>query len=274
MKSTGKAPVLFFISTDIINMKISVIQPDIKWEDKFRNFRNYEHHISSLDNPGIIILPEMFSTGFTPESESQCEPPGKATFDWMVSIAAKKNAGLCGSYIVKSGRKYFNRWIFVTPEAESWHYDKRHLFNMNGVEKSFTAGKKRVVFRFRDFRICPGVCYDLRFPVWCRNRNDYDLMINSANWPMARRDVWITLLKARAIENLCYIAGSNRIGTDGLGVKYSGDSMIIGPKGEEIANAGRNKESAITADISIEELREFRKKFPAHLDSDNFTIDF
>jgi len=144
---------------------------------------------------------------------------------------------------------------------------------MSGEEKAFTHGRERVTFKFREVRICPNICYDLRFPVWSRNRNDYDLLINSANWPEARRDVWTTLLKARAIENQCFVAGANRIGADGTGIKYCGDSMIINPKGEIIAFAEKNKECVLTADISMKELSDFRKKFPVLKDSDNFTFN-
>jgi predicted amidohydrolase len=254
-------------------MRISVVQPDIVWENKTRNFRKYERMISQLHNPDIVVLPEMFSTGFTASSENQGEPPKSETFDWMIHMAEKSSSGICGSYIIKIGHKYVNRFVFVSPEKKSWFYDKRHTFRMSNVEDNFTPGNKRLVFKFRGFRICPGICYDLRFPVWTRNRNDYDLLLNSANWPMARRDVWITLLKARAIENLSFVAGANRIGTDGTGTKYCGDSLIFGPKGEEIASAGMDIECSITADISLQELKSFRKKFPAHLDADRFSIN-
>ncbi|MCU0461933.1 MAG: amidohydrolase [Bacteroidales bacterium] len=253
-------------------MKISIIQSDINWENKSLNFRKYERIISKLNNPDIIILPEMFSTGFTASSESLGEPPRGITFDWMMHISEKSNSAVCGSYIIKIKTNTFNRWVFVAPDKRSWHYDKRHLFKMNNVETCFTPGTNRLIFKFRGFRICPNICYDLRFPVWSRNKNDYDLLINSANWPRARRDVWITLLKARAIENLCFVAGANRTGTDGAGIKYSGDSMIIDPKGEVMASAGRNKESVIAADLSLSELNEFRIKFPAHLDADKFIL--
>jgi omega-amidase len=254
-------------------MRVSILQSDITWENKFQNFRKYERMISQLDNPDIIILPEMFSTGFTANSESQSEPARGETFEWMIHVAEKSSSGICGSYIVRAGDDYFNRWVFVSPSRRSWHYDKRHLFKMNNVENNFTPGEKRLVFKFRGFSICPNICYDLRFPVWSRNRNDYELLIYSSNWPMARRDVWITLLKARAIENLSFVAGANRIGTDGAGIKYSGDSLIIGPKGEEIASAGKNSECSVTAVLSLTDLKEFRKKFPAHLDADNFTLN-
>jgi omega-amidase len=252
-------------------MKISIIQPDIKWENKSLNFRKYEKTISKLKKSDIIILPEMFSTGFTASSESLGEPPRGITFDWMMHISEKSDSAICGSYIIKVKNRYFNRWVFVTPDKRSWHYDKRHLFKMNNVESCFTPGTSRLIFKFRGFRICPNVCYDLRFPVWSRNRNDYDLLINSANWPQARREVWIILLKARAIENMVFVAGANRIGTDGAGINYSGDSTILGPKGDVIASA-KNTESVISADLSMADLKAFRKKFPAHLDADNFTI--
>ena len=253
-------------------MKISIIQTDISWENKSLNFRKYEQVISKVADTDIIILPEMFSTGFTDSTESLAEPPHSETFDWMLHMADKNNSAICGSYIIKVKKKYFNRWVFVSPDGKSYHYDKRHLFRMNNVETGFTQGNRRLVFKFRGFRICPNICYDLRFPVWSRNRNDYDLLINSASWPHARRDVWITLLKARAIENMVYVAGSNRIGTDGAGIKYSGDSMILSPKGEVLASA-KDTESVITSDLSITDLKSFRKKFPAHLDADTFIIN-
>jgi omega-amidase len=253
-------------------MRLSIIQTDISWEDKSRNFAKYQQLLSGIKDPDIIVLPEMFSTGFTANSADLSEPVHGETLDWMISISEKTSAGICGSYIVKSGGNFFNRWVFVSPEKKYRKYDKRHLFNMNDVETCFTPGTKRLVFRFRGFRICPNICYDLRFPVWSRNRDDYDILINSANWPAARHDVWKTLLKARAIENMSYVAGANRIGVDGAGIKYSGESMIFGPKGEELANAGRNKECILTADLSLNDLKEFRKKFPAQKDADDFTI--
>jgi predicted amidohydrolase len=253
-------------------MKISVIQPDIIWEDKFRNFEKIELMLSVLKETDIVVLPEMFNTGFSMNPEQLNEPPGSVTFDWMINISEKGNFGICGSYIVREKNRYFNRWIFITPENKFRKYDKRHLFRMRNEEKSFTPGNKRITFKFRDIRICANICYDLRFPVWSRNRNDYDLLINSANWPLSKRDVWITLLKARAIENQCFVAGANRIGSDGAGIRYCGDSMIINPKGKIIASAGRNEERSITGEISMSELSAFRKKFPVWKDADNFTI--
>ncbi len=187
-------------------------------------------------------------------------------------MAGKQFSGMCGSYIVFADNQYFNRWIFVSPGGETWSYDKRHLFSPGGEDKLFTPGKERIVFSFRGMRICPIICYDLRFPVWSRNRNDYDLLINSSNWPESRRDVWITLLRARALENQSYVAGVNRIGVDGEGIKYCGDSMIIGPKGETIGSGRQNKECIVSGDISLPDLADFREKFPVLNDADQFTI--
>ena len=254
-------------------MNISVIQPDIMWEDKTRNFQNLTELISPLYNKTeIVILPEMFNTGFSMNPTQLSESPSGETYGWMKSIAEKGNFGLCGSYIVKENENFFNRWVFVSPGNEGWHYDKHHLFSMGGEDQLFSAGKIRLIFTFRGVKISPYICYDLRFPVWSRNRNEFDLIIYSANWPESRRDVWNTLLRARAIENQCYVAGSNRNGTDDAGIKYCGDSMIINPRGEIIVSASLDTECSVSAEISMNELLEFRKKFPVLNDADDFTI--
>ncbi len=256
-------------------MKISIIQSDIAWENKPANFKKLDLLISPLHNKtDLIILPEMFNTGFSMDPARLSEPPDSDTFIWMKVASRKGNFGVCGSYMVRESGKFFNRWVFVSPESDFWCYDKRHLFSLGKEDKFFSAGKSRMVFTFRDVRISPFICYDLRFPVWSRNRNDYDLAIYSANWPESRSEVWDTLLKARAIENQCYVAGSNIIGTDGEGLKYNGDSLIIGPRGEIISSGKTKEECIISADLSISELSDFRKKFPVFSDADNFTISF
>jgi omega-amidase len=256
-------------------MNISIVQPDLGWEDKTANFSNLSRMISPLFNKtDIVILPEMFNTGFSINPEKLSELPGTETLKWMLNLSQQGNFGLCGSYIVKENGKYFNRLVFVAPDNQTWHYDKRHLFSMGGEDKIFSAGKNRLVFNFRGVNISPYICYDLRFPVWSRNRNDCDLIIYSANWPEVRRDVWNTLLKARAIENQCYVAGANRIGTDGNGIGYCGDSILISPKGDAICTANRNEEGSLTGEISMTELADFRKKFPVQKDADGFSIDF
>jgi predicted amidohydrolase len=254
-------------------MKISVIQPDTTWENKSLNFQNLSSLITPFYNKtDIVILPEMFNTGFSMNPAKLSECPDGETYAWMKSIAEKGNFGLCGSYTVKENLKFFNRWVFVSPEEAVWHYDKRHLFSMGGEDKLFSAGRSRLVFSFRGVKISPYICYDLRFPVWSRNVESSDLIIYSANWPETRRNVWTTLLKARAIENQCYVAGSNRTGIDGAGIRYCGDSMIINPRGEIILSAEGDGEYSVSTEISITELNGFRKKFPVLSDADGFTI--
>jgi omega-amidase len=256
-------------------MKISIIQSDLLWEDKFHNLGYIGKMISALDKKtDIVILPEMFNTGFSMKTDQLGEQPAGDTFEWMSEIAEKGNFGLCGSYIVKENDQYFNRFVFVTPEKKSWFYNKRHLFSMGEEDKFYSPGKERLIFNFRGFRICPMICYDLRFPVWSRNRNEYDLLIYTANWPDSRRVVWNTLLKARALENQCFVAGANRIGTDGLGIRYSGESVILSPRGELIASADLNSEGVVTGEISLSELSEFRIKFPVLKDGDDFSINY
>ena len=254
-------------------MKITIIQTNIFWEDKLGNLEMFENIISSL-LPGtdIVILPEMFNTGFSMNPSELAEQSGSVTFEWMREISVKGGFGICGSYIINRNNRFYNTWLFVSPEGEIYSYDKRHLFSPGNEDKFFTPGDKRVVFTFRGVRICPTICYDLRFPVWSRNRNDYDLLINSANWPESRRDVWITLLKARAIENQCFVAGANRVGTDGTGIKYCGDSLILNPFGEMIGIAGRYAEEILTCEISIDDLNTFRNKFQVWKDADDYSI--
>jgi predicted amidohydrolase len=254
-------------------MKLSIIQPDTKWEDKIANFSVLDKMISELDSgTDLIILPEMFNTGFSMNTGKLGELSGGETFDWMKSTAEKRLCGICGSYIVRSGRKFYNRWVFVAHESKSRYYDKRHLFSMGGEHLNFCPGNKRITFSFRGVKIFPEVCYDLRFPVWSYNTNNYDLLINTANWPEPRREVWMTLLRARALENQCFVAGANRIGKDGLGITYSGDSGIINPRGETLASAEKNKECSVTAEISLPELKKFRKNFPVLKDTDKFRL--
>jgi len=254
-------------------MKLSIIQSDIIWEDKLRNLQVIGDIIINSVHEGtdIIILPEMFNTGFSMNPDKLAEPPRSTTFDWMKNIADLKNLGICGSYIIKKEGGFFNSWVFVSPHDEVFTYDKRHLFSPGNEDKLFTRGTVRLVFNFRGIRICPNICYDLRFPVWSRNLHDYDLLINSANWPGSRRDVWLTLLKARAIENQCFVAAANRVGVDGEGIYYCGDSLVAGPKGEIIAAAG-DSETLLTAEISPENLESFRKKFPMLDDADRFEL--
>lgn len=254
-------------------MKISLIQFDILWEDKQGNFEKLSELLAGVpEGTDLVILPEMFNTGFSPAADALAEEPRSLTFEWMQKTSREKGFAIAGSYMVDEGGKLFNRWVFISPEGTLFSYDKRHLFAQGGVEVNYTQGTERVVFEYMGVRICPNICYDLRFPVWSRNRNDYDLLINSANWPEARREVWLILLKARAIENQCFVAGVNRTGIDGMGIKYSGDSMMTGPKGEIMASCELYRECIMSCDINVDELREFRTRFSVAEDADSFTI--
>lgn len=254
-------------------MRISIVQYDIAWEDKEASFRRIEEILEGRNaDPGIIILPEMFSTGFSMNAGLLAEPAGSVTYSWMAGLASGLDSGICGSYIVREGDRFFNRWIFVTPGGEFFSYDKRHLFSMGGEDRVFTSGKERLVFSFRGIRIFPIICYDLRFPVWSRNRNDYDLLVCSANWPAQRMAVWNTLLKARAIENQCFVAGSNRTGKDGSGIGYNGGSMICGPSGEVLAEMLPDREGLVETELDLSELGNFRERFPVMKDADDFSI--
>lgn len=253
-------------------MRVSVIQPDLIWENKKANFGRMDDLIHPLlNNTDLIVLPEMFSTGFTMNTTGVCEEMEGVTFAWMKDNASKGNMGICGSFIVRENGTFFNRFVFVSPGNAFYYYDKRHLFSMGEENKYYSPGKSRLIFNFRGVRISPYICYDLRFPAWSRNRNEYDLCIYVASWPAVRVNVWNTLLCARAMENQCYVAASNRIGSDGMGINYNGMSQIINPKGEIMKSAGGD-ECSITAEISLEDLSEFRKKFDVLRDADDFDI--
>ncbi len=251
-------------------MKITIIQPELVWENKTANQESLADIMMQMHyETDLVILPEMFTTGFSMNT-SLVEPYHGPTFDWMKKIASDGGFGICGSYMVVESGKVYNRFVFVTAE-EDFFYDKRHLFSIGEEDKFFEKGNSRTMFNYHDWNISPFVCYDLRFPVWSRNRNNYDLAIYVSSWPEARINVWNTLLRARAIENQCYVAGSNRVGTDGNGIRHNGMSQIIDPRGELILSAG-NSEGVISARLDLDELREFRKKFDVQRDADEFEI--
>lgn len=222
----------------------------------------------------IAVLPETFTTGFTMDAERLADTMDGPTVDAVKGWAKKYRMAVAGSFIVKDGGKYFNRAFFITPEGEEHYYDKRHLFRMAGEDEHFAAGDKRLIVHYKGWNICLQVCYDLRFPVWSRNQgNEYDLLIYVANWPETRKRAWKTLLSARAIENMAYVCGVNRVGIDGKGFVYRGDSMVFSPKGKKLADAGKREEITRTCTLSRTNLDELRSKFPAWKDADAFTLD-
>ncbi len=257
------------------DLKVAAIQADLVWENPVENRAYFYAQFRHLANQNIdlVVLPEMFTTGFSMTPERLEETMQGETISWMLDCAKTFKFLLTGSLIIKEKGCYFNRQIFAFPNGNIACYDKRHLFRMGGEHEHYTAGEKNTIVTYKGWRILPQICYDLRFPVWARNRNTYDLAIYVANFPTARRQVWNTLLAARAIENQCFLIGCNRIGTDANGHHHSGDTQILSPKGEIIVKATENKAETISAVLDFDnELQNFREKFPVHLDADDFKI--
>lgn len=249
-------------------MKISLLQQDIIWANPSANQQVAEGVLRDLEKSDVYVLPEMFSTGFAVHPEDVAEKDGSSD-RWMQMIAAELDAAICGSVAIEEDGKFANRFYFVKPDGECIYYDKRHLFTYGGEHKRYTKGEERVVVDFRGVRFLLQVCYDLRFPVFARNNDEtpYDVAIYVASWPTSRIEVWNTLLHARAIENQCYVAAVNRVGED-LACKYCGGTMLIDAYGRTIAECELNKQCAITADLDMEALAAFRKKFPVLDDAD------
>ena len=238
-------------------MKITLIQTDLLWNDPAGTRARFEQKIAEAGSADLIVLPEMFSTGFCTQPRLAAEPLGGETLPWMKRIAQKTDCALAGSVAVEENGNYFNRFYFVKPDGSVSQYDKRHLFTYGGEHKEFTAGDKRVIVEYKGWRILLQICYDLRFPVWSRNRNDYDLALYTANWPTPRVDAWSALLRARAIENLCYVAGINRTGTD-PNCSYCGKSALLDFKGQTLADVEPGKEALLSAELDADALRDFR----------------
>lgn len=255
-------------------LRISLVQTDIEWENKQANFHNLEFKLQALSGKtDLVVLPEMFSTGFTMQSHLFAETSDGETLSTLRQWAKKYNFALTGSFIYTEENKFFNRAFFITPDSGESFYDKRHLFRMGQESEHFSSGDKHCIVSWKGWNICLMVCYDLRFPVWCRNTNNkYDLLIFVANWPTPRRHAWKNLLCARAIENLCYVCGVNRVGNDNMGLHYTGDSTLYNMKGESLVHFKENEEALYTISLDIQSLQSFRTKFPAWLDADKFDL--
>lgn len=252
------------------NLKITIIQPNIIWENIQANLEKYSEIISGIINTDVIILPEMFTTGFSMQPEKLKETMDGISVRWMKKIASDKNAAIVGSLIIEEDGKIFNRAIWVFPDGNSQFYNKRHLFTLGQEHFHYSPGNKITLVEYRGWKFCPLICYDLRFPVWNRNTENYDVLIFMANWPSPRRHHWKTLLTARAVENQSYCIGVNRTGTDGTGLNYSGNSCMVSPQG--IAEFMGEKEAVQTFEISYSELHNYRKKLPFLEDRDEFKI--
>lgn len=252
-------------------LKISVLQQPLVWMDGEANLRFFDSLLDGLKDRDLIVLPEMFTTGFAMEAAKSSLAESEV-ISWLQAKAAATHAMVAGSAAIQTAKGAVNRFFLVEPDGAVHFYDKRHLFRMAGEHEHYLAGDRREVFEWRGWRILPQVCYDLRFPVFARNQNDYDLALYVANWPAPRALHWQTLLQARAIENQAYIAGCNRVGTDGNGHGYSGDSRIFSPLGEVLAAGEPHQPAILEAELSLETLREYREKFPAWRDADSFSF--
>lgn len=249
------------------DLKIVGLNLDIQWENKEKNFQIIESELANIEGD-LILLPEMFSTGFhmDPDKIADCN---EETLEWMTMFAQEKNISVCGSASIKEKGKFYNRFYFVKPDGSFDFYDKRHLFSYSGEHQTYQPGKEKVIVHFKGWRILLQVCYDLRFPVFSRNKGDYDAILYVANWPKTRIDAWTTLLKARAIENQAYVFGLNRIGIDGNKLEYPESSRCYFADGTEIS---KRKENLVHATFETEKLQLFRKKFPFLSDRDDFRI--
>ncbi len=258
---------------DILN--ICMVQVEIVWENKKNNLLRIDQLLNSNDvSPDLIILPEMFSTGFTMSTIEMAESGESETIEWMREKARVFESVITGSIIFKDQNRFYNRLIWMNPDGRWQYYDKRHLFVMGGESKHYSPGKNRLIADLYGWKVYPLICYDLRFPVWSRNCDEYDLLIYIASWPASRRIVWDTLLRARAIENQAYVCGVNRIGKDNDGIIYNGGTTLIDPKGNEISLFTDNEEETGVQEISMPVLKKFRKNFPVLKDRDNFSLSF
>ena len=254
-------------------LRVTLAQVDLAWEDPEQNRFDLGVEITQLTGKcDLVILPETFTTGFSAKARDFAESMNGPTVGWLLNLSKSTRLAIAGSLVISDNGLYYNRFIFVTPQGEISFYDKRHIFSIGGESNAISPGAQRFIVNYLGWKIALYVCYDIRFPVWCRNRNDTDLMIVTANWPESRSDVWNTLLKARAIENQVYVAGVNRIGTDGSGIVYNGDSQIINAKGEVLQQSVVANGRLYSFEISKQSLTEFREKFPVANDADSFTL--
>jgi predicted amidohydrolase len=256
-------------------IKIAVVQSHLHWQNVDENLKSFSAKLSSITEPAdLILLPEMFTTGFTMQTKQYAEPFKGSAYEWMQKTAAEKNAVLCGSISCHENGKYYNRLIWMQPDGNYFTYDKRHLFRYGDEQKHYTAGEKKLIVQLKGFNIYPLVCYDLRFPVWSRNKNNaYDLLLYIANWPERRVHAWSSLLVARAIENQAYVIGLNRVGLDGNNIAHSGNSAVINFKGELMSNITPHQESITIIELNKSDLEKWRADFPAWMDADKFTIE-
>ena len=255
------------------NLKVALLQVNLIWQNAEQNRIHFSKKINEIKEPiDLIVLPEMFTTGFTMNPKDVAETMQGDTVKWMQTIASEKNTAIAGSVVILENKKYFNRFLFVHPSGTINMYDKRHLFTLAGEHKAFTAGNNKLIIDYKGWKICPLICYDLRFPVWSRNIEGYDLLIYVANWPKPRISAWDTLLKARAIENMSYTIGVNRVGVDANNMEYTGHSKIIDPSGDILKEISQNTEGFVIVNLTKNMLNLTRQKFQFLNDRDSFEM--
>jgi len=254
-------------------LQIALIQADLVWENPQKNRAKFTQSIASItDHVDLIILPEMFSTGFTMNAEEVAESMSGETVSWMKAMAKKTDTAITGSLVIKEDDKFYNRMIFVDPSGDIKVYNKRHTFTLVGEDKVYTAGTEKLIVNYKGWRICPLVCYDLRFPVWARNTEDYDVLIYVANWPSPRVLAWDALLQARAIENMSYCVGVNRVGIDGVKSTYSGHSAVYDVLGKRLTSFNPGEEKTELVRLEKRHIEKYRNKLKFLSDRDAFTI--
>ncbi len=252
-------------------MHLTLIQTSLHWQNADANFAMLAEKIKQAGPTDLILLPEMFTTGFSMQPQEYASNPQEIV-DWLVKQAFLHNTAICGSTMVKEHGKFYNRLFFVQPDATVITYNKKHLFTLAGEQKVYTAGDRQVLIKYKGWRIKPLICYDLRFPVWSRNTEDYDLLIYVANWPAKRSEAWQSLLKSRAIENMCYVAGLNRVGADGNGIAHSGNSVVHDCLGKPVLEFDPEKEAIKSIFLNKEHLIENRQRFGFLGDRDSFKL--
>lgn len=258
-------------------VKVALVQAELIWEDPEANLQHFDQLLSVLeDDIDMVVLPEMFTSGFTMHAKKVAQSPDGEAIVWLKEKAKEYNAVFVASMATKENGNFYNRLYWTTPE-ETTTYDKRHLFRMANEQETYTMGTERIITTLKGINFCPLVCYDLRFPVWSRNVENgkspiYDCLIYVANWPAARSDAWLSLLKARAIENQCYVIGVNRVGKDGNDIPYNGSSAAFSPRGHRMEDIPLYDETIAYVNLDLDDLNDFREKFPVGLDADNFEV--
>jgi len=255
------------------NLKIALIQANLIWENPTENRSNFLKKINAIkETVDLLILPEMFTTGFSMQPQKNAETMQGDTVKWMQKIASEKNTAIAGSIIILEENNYYNRFLFVHPSGKINQYNKRHLFTLAGEHKVYKQGNKKVIVKYKEWKICLQICYDLRFPVWIRNVENYDALLYVANWPKPRINAWNVLLKARSIENMCYTIGVNRIGVDANKLEYCGHSAVYDCLGEKLTDIKPNQEEIAIVTLNKKQLKKVRNKLNFLADKDSFKL--